>query len=142
MYIGTSGNGLDSRAIGFKGTTYLFTLKMNRTQAASLWMPVHLLSTACATFGLNSHKRYHKYHKYNDFDDRLCYFCAFQAQAVLWFIINLERRSFSVFEGPNCGPLQTQINNYNTECQSIIKTYSYLKVQIMYLRIRHESYSL
>ena len=47
-----------------------------------------------------------------------------------------------VSEGPNCGPLQTQINNYNTECQSIIKTCSYLKVQIMYHRIRHESYSL
>ena len=47
-----------------------------------------------------------------------------------------------VSEGPNCGSLQTHINNYNTECQSIIKTCSYLKVQIMYLQIRHESYSL
>ena len=43
----------------------------------------HLLITACATLGLNSHKQYHKYHKYNDFDDRLCDFGPFQAQAVI-----------------------------------------------------------
>ena len=70
---------------------YTFSLSAFAPQApnfdliATTFLPAcrYLLFTACATFSLNSHKRYHKSLKYCDFDNRLCNFWPFQAQAVV-----------------------------------------------------------
>ena len=43
----------------------------------------HLLFTACATFGINSPKQYHKSYKYSSFDDPLCEKCTKVAQGVI-----------------------------------------------------------